>query len=219
MASLITYTKASFIERIKRHISNGYPSGDFSLSDNEILLMVDTALPYAMIGQVYNNAKLEGSLVVPEAYYSTFSLSQLTQDKATRYWYASLPQPPVSLPLGHSISRVYFANGIDGEGDEVLPIKAKRVGIRKMMPLPSGARYWVEGSRIWIAASNGAPLNEETCYVQMIQTRSTSLSDALDVPDDVLQVVFDAVVKQCLQRLGVPQDIVRDDLPAGTKTS
>lgn len=215
----IGYTKKMFIERLRRHIANGWPNDSFSATDNEVLLYIDEALAFGLVGQVYATAKLEGNLVMPEAYLSTYLLADLVQDDVTGYWYSTLPQPPISLPLGYSINQVYFAKTAYSKSQAVFPIKAKRLSYREDMPLPNGVRYWVEGSRIWLQASSGQPLLGQPLYVQMAKTRTDDLSETMDLPDDAIKLIFDTVVGRMVQRLGLPQDIIKDNLPAGNKSS
>lgn len=215
MASLIAYTKEMFIERIKRHIANGWPTSSFTASTNEILLYIDQGIAYTLVGQVYAGAKVEGNLVMPEAWLTTYTLATLAQDSPSGYWFSTLPQPPVSLPLGYSINRVYAAQAGSGQSQEILPIKAKRVGYRKMMPMPQGARYWVTGSKIWLAMNDGSSMLEYTVYVEMAKTRTESLTEVMNMPDDAIELVFNNVVGKILQRMGIPKDVVQDDLPSG----
>lgn len=219
MASLIAYTKQSLIERIKRHIADGWPTSSFSASNNEILLLIDQAAAFNLIGQVYAGAKVEGNLIVPEGWLTTYNVSTPLQDTPSGYWYCTLPQPPVSLPLGYSINRVYIAQRGDGQSMDFLPIEAKRVGYRKWLPMPPGGRYWVDGSKLWLASNDGSSLNEYNFYVNMIKTRTETLTETLNMPDDAIEVVFQNVVAKLVQRMQLPKDIVQDDLPSGRKDS
>jgi hypothetical protein len=114
---------------------------------------------------------------------------------------------------------VYAAEAGSGQSVDFLPIEAKRVGYRKFMPLPSGARYWVEGSKIWMAMSDGSSLYPYTIYVNMVKTRTESLTETLNMPDDAIEAIFQLTVKTILQRWNIPQDTVLDNLPAGNKGS
>lgn len=219
MASLIAYTKGSLVERIKRHIADGWPTSEFSASNNEVLLYIDQALAYTLVGQVWNNAKVEGNMAVPEAYLTTYALSTPSQDSVSGNFYATLPQPPVSLPLGYSISRVYAGLAGSGESFDFFPIKAKRVAFRRLMPMPSGARYWTEGVTLWMAMADGSPLGSYNIYVQMAKTRTESMTEVMELPDDAIELVFNNVVGKLVQRMQFPKDIIRDDLPAGNKAS
>lgn len=219
MASLVSYTKLSLIQRIRKHINNSYANDDFTTSDKEIMLYIDQALAFNAVGQIYNGAKVLGSLEVPEGYLTRYSLAALVQDQITSEWYATLPQPPVSLPLGYSITRCYFASTQFGVSQEILPIKAKRVAYRNNMPRPAGAEYKVSnGSTIYITANDGSPLSGLQVYVEMLNTRTSSLSDVLNLPDDAIEGIFNNVVQKLKDRFGMPKDIVKDDIGAGNTT-
>lgn len=215
----IIYSKKQLIERIQRHMNNGFPDTDFKASANEILLYIDQALAFQIVGKAYEGAKVEGVLVVPEAFYLTSQLPTLTQDQTTGYWTTTLPQPPLSLPLGYSINRMYFASTADGVSQSIFPIKAKRVSYRQDMPLPAGARYWIEGNKVFLMASAGQPLLGQNVYVTMASSRTNNVNDIMNVADDVLEAIFNDVTTQLAKRMQIPIDIVKDNLPAGNKSS
>lgn len=219
MASIIPYTKKMFIQRIRKHTSNSRFINDaYAASDREIMLYIDEALAFNLVGQVYTMAKVEGTLVVPEAYYTTYSLPALLQDTITSRWYTTLPQPPVSLPLGYSIDQVYFASTVNGVSQSVYPIERKRLAYRNDMPFPNGARYWVEGSKLWIVANNGEPLFGLTLFASMIKTRTEDMTELMNLPDDALEQIFNNVVQKLNQRYGEPKDVINDNLGAGLTT-
>ncbi len=215
----LSYSWLQFIQRIQIHVRNDFPSADSTLSENQVLLYINEAMSFGLVGMVWNNAKITGVMEVPDAYMVTFQLADLSQDPVTRYWYSVMPQPPLSLPLGYSVNRVYFANTSDGIGTDCLPIKSKRLGFRMNMPMPFGVRYWVENGKIWLAASDGSSLLNQSCYIQMPSTRAVSLSDQINLPDDAQKMIFDMVVARVKDRLGLPQDVIQDDLTAGNKSS
>lgn len=215
----LAYSWQQLIERIERHINNDFPSSEVSLSNNEALLYINEAMSYGIVGQVWNSAKILGYMEMPEAYLVTFQLSALKQDTVTKNWYSTMPQPPLSLPLGYSVNRVWFANAQNGEGIDCAMIKAKRIGRRKNMPLQYGVRCWFENGKVWFAASNGTSLLNQTAYIQMPSTRAVSLSDQINLPDDAQKMIFDLVVARLKERLQLPQDIIQDDLPQGNKSS
>lgn len=206
------------IQRIRKHVSNGYANDDFSTSDKEIMLYIDEALAFNAIGQVYAGAKVLGTIDVPEGYLTTYQLSALIQDQTTGAWYATLPQPPVSLPLGYSITRAYFANAGNGVSQDILPIKAKRAAYRNNMPRPAGAEYRVNGSKIYITANDGSPLYNQPVYVEMLNTRTSNINETLNLPDDAIEGIFNNVVQKLTQRYGMPKDVIKDDIGAGITT-
>ncbi len=215
----ITYNKKMLSERIRIHMANNYPDSDASLTDNQVILHIDQALAANLVGQMYAAAKLEGTLVVPEAYISTYNLTNLLQDGNTGYWYVTLPQPPVSLPLGYSITNAYFAQTAYGQGDPILPIESKRVAYRRFMAMPTGTRYWVQEDKMWLQASNNQPLLNQNLYVEMIKTRTTDPLEVMNLPDDAIEGIFNNVVIKLKDRMGIPQDTIQDNLPAGNKSS
>lgn len=217
--AIVPFSKAMLVERLKRHANNNFPNSSYTVSDKEMLLYVDQALAFTAVGQVYAGAKVLGTLEVPEGYLTTYLLPALAQNNVTNDWYTTLPQPPVSLPLGYSISRVYFAQSGLGVSQEVLPIKAKRAGYRNNMPRPAGAEYRVNGDQIFVAANDGSPLLGLPLYAEMLNTRTSSLSDTLNLPDDAIEAIFNNVVMKLKDRLQLPQDIISDNLPAGNKSS
>lgn len=213
--SVVPYTRLQLIQRLRKHINDGYASDSYTVSDRELMLYVDQAVAFQIVGLAYQNAKIEGALAVAEAFLITYNITIINQDDNTGYWFATLPQPPLSLPLGYSINRVYFASPGSGISQDAFPIKAKRVGYRNNMPMPTGIRYWVEGSTLWMSASNSQPLRNLNLYVQMPSARVDDLSAPMNMPDDIIQGVFDKVITELINRYQQPKDIVVDDLPAG----
>lgn len=218
MASIFNYTKRLLIQRITRHLADGYPNEDFPVTDNEVNLYIDECLAFNLVGQVYGMAKVLGNLVVPEGYLTTYGLS-LTQDTANNEWYATLPQPPISLPLGYSISRCYLWDAEMGDSEDLFPVEAKRAAFRKLMPPPPGGRYRVENYIIRVTPTGGTGLTGFTLKVQMAKTRTEDVNELMALPDDAIQSIFDKVVEKILQRFGVPKDILKDGLPSGNKQS
>lgn len=215
----LDYTWIQMIQRIGKHMNNNFPDAEYSVTDNEMLLYINEAMSFGLVGQVWNNAKALGFMETPEAYLVTFQLAALQQETASLNWFSTLPQPPLSLPLGYSINRVYPKEPGYGQGIDAFPIKAKRVAYRINMPMPFGIRYWVENNKIYLAASDGSSLLNTTWYVQMPSTRAVDITDPINLPDDAQKMIFDMVVARLAQRLQLPQDIIKDDLPAGSKLS
>lgn len=209
----ITYSKKMLIERIKRHMADGFPNDEFTMTDNEILLYIDSALAALLVGNVYGLAKVTGAIATPEAYIVTTELDALVQDNVTGEWYATLPQTPISLPLGYSITNVYFGT------EPVLMIKTQRVAYRDFMPKPIGCSGRVKGNKIYVKAKDNSALAPYTLYVDMVSTRTSDVNESMNVPDDIIQSVFDTVVERCIKRLAMPKDIVKDYLGAGNKSS
>lgn len=217
--SIVDYKKGMFVERIRKHCADGFPNSDFTASTKEILLYLDSALAFGMIGQVYQNAKVEGNIAMPEAYMTTYALTALQQNSATGEWFSTLPQTPVNLPLGYSISNVYFSDSAYGQSDPILPIRNKRVAYRDFMPKPTGSSYRVLTNIIYIKANNNQPLLGLNTYVEMAKSRTDSLDEIMSLPDDAMEAIFTNVVQKLTSRYQEPKDIVLDELPSGNKSS
>jgi len=53
----------------------------------------------------------------------------------------------------------------------------------------------------------------------MPSTRVTDLNEPMNLPDDASEAIFLKVIAKLKDRLGIPQDVVQDDLPKGRKDS
>lgn len=217
----LPYTYSQLVQRISKHVNNGLIDDAFAISDNEILLYITDAIAFGLVGGVYNSAHLTGIMEVPEAYLATYLLPAVQLDPVSGYWTSTMPQPPISLPLGYSVNRVFFSTGTSQSIDCML-IKAKRVGYRNFLPQPVGVRAWFENQIIWLSASDNMYLGGNPLYVQMPITRAinpttlkSDITQYLNVPDDAVNAIFDMVVKKIMQREQMPRDIISDDLPAG----
>jgi hypothetical protein len=216
---LQTFTIRTFADRIIKDINNGFPDSDFSMTENEIIFHIDQARAAAMTGNVFNLAKVQGVLEMPEGYLTTVLVDDLTKNENTGEWQADLWQPPTSLPLGYSMPEVYFASSAYAKKDTVLPIESKRVAYRDYMPHPSGSSYRVAGQTIYVKASNGQSLLNKKLYVVMAKTRTINGDEYLNWPDDQIDVVYNMVMDKLKKRIMNPQDIIQDGLPAGNKSS
>lgn len=220
MATQVGYTRRVLVQRVRKHLSDSRNISDsFAPSDNEILLILDQSAATRIIGQAYSGAKVEGALYIAESYLITYALPQLLQDKATNFWYVTLPQPPISLPLGYSVNRVYAKDATYGQLSDAYPIKAKRVGRRLSMPMQPGVRYWIENNTLWLAAHDNTSLYGMNWYINMPSARTSDMDAVMNMPEDDISFVFSETVKVLMQRFGIPQDIVLDGLPAGNKSS
>lgn len=215
----IVYSKQQLIERVKKHLADGFPNDDFNITDNEILLYVDSAIPFVLKGQMFENAKVTGVLDVPDAYLVTYNYTIGSQDTNTKEWYVTLAQTPLALPTGYDITNVYIANPADGRSVNAWPIKTKRQAYRNYMPLPVGWSYRVVGQTMYLKQNDGSSLYQYNLFVQMPISRTADKDEAMRLPDDAIEPLFQKTVTTILQRYQIPQDIVQDNLMPGNKTS
>lgn len=215
----LPYTKKALIERIVKHLNDKFSGDDFKISNNEILLYIDAAIPFVLKSQMFEMAKVTGVIDVPEAYLVNYEYTLTTQDTATREWYVTLAQTPLELPTGYDITNVYIADPQRGRSGNALPIKNKRVAYRDYLPRPSGFSYRLEGQRMYLRTADGSSLLNFNLVVQMPISRTDNINDAMSLPDGAIEPLFTKVVTTILQRYGIPQDVIADNLPAGNKTS
>jgi hypothetical protein len=217
----IPYTRQQLIQRIRKHLNNGFPNDAYATSTNEISLYIDQANAFGLVGMVWMGAKVTGYMEMPEGYLATLQLPALQQDANSGDWFTALPQPPVSLPLGYSIVRVYSTAPNSQGNQDFFMIKANRVGRRTNMPMPGGIRCWVDYTNATIlrcAASDNQPLQGIPVFVQMPITRAPDITLPMNLPDDAIDSIFTQVTGWLTKRYQSPKDIINDDLPAGNNT-
>lgn len=214
----IAFTYGQFIERIQKHINDGFQNSDFKVTSNEIQLYINAAIPSVMKAQMYENAKVFNVFEVPEAYLVTYLLT-LTRNTATNEWKATLPQTPLELPTGYNITDAYITQSGLGRGQSIIFTKTKRVPYRNNMPKPAGVFARINGDTIYLQSWNGTSLLNQSLYVEMPISRTANLTDVMNLPDGALEPIFQKVVASILQRYQIPNDQILDNLPAGNKTS
>lgn len=221
MATLIPYSWKMLIQRISKHMNNGFPNDAFATTDNEILLYIQQANAFGLVGQTWAGGKVLGYMEMPDAYLATVALPALAEDPVTGDWFTTLPQPPVSLPLGYSINRIYSSSPGNWQNQDVLMLKANRVGRRRNMPSPDSIQGWIDYSNATILrlrSTDNQPLLDVPFYAQMPITRVTDVTKPMNLPEDAIEQIFTSVVTKLIQRYQQPKDIVHDDLPAGNNT-
>ncbi len=216
----IAYTGQMLIERVRRHLANDFPNSSFAISENEVLLYINAAIPIVMKGQMYENAKVVSIFDVPEAYLVTYNITISTLNAQTGEWAVTLPQTPLALPDGYNITDAYFSSA----GKRTLSvffIKTKRASYRELLPKPAGVFARVEGDKVYLQTTEGQQvlLFDQTFCIQMPVSRITDKTAVMNIPDDAIDGIFMNVVAKCKERYMMPQDIIKDDLPSGNKSS
>lgn len=218
MAAII-YSKKQFIERIFKHLNDGFPGQDWTITEGEMLLYIDSTIPGVLKAQMFENAKITGVLDVPESYLVNYELPITIQNNNTKEWVVTLPQTPLELPTGYDITNVYIADPVNGRSQNAWPIKNKRVAFRDYMPTPSGFSFRLEGQMMYLKTSDGGSLLNYNLNVQMPVSRTSDVNAPMSLPDGAIEPIFQKTVALILQRYQIPQDVVLDGLPAGNKTS
>lgn len=215
----IPYTKRMLVERVRRHMANDFPNEEFSIFESEVLLYIDQALSSTLVSSMMGIAKVTGSMATPEGYVITTQLAALVQNNNTGEWYATLPQTPISLSLGYSITNAYLANPAYGQSQPIWLIKNKRVPYRRYMPSPNGVSGRVLGNVFYVKANDNTPLSNLNVFVDMVTTRTTDINAPMNLPDDAIESIFQKVVVMCKDRINMPSDLIKDNVSAGNKSS
>lgn len=205
----MSISKNQLIERVQRYLSNGLVSDDFAPSKNEISLYIDDAIAVAVTKAARGNYAVDAVYSVPEGVFQRFSYTSFTKDDHTKEYYVTLPTAIVSLPLGYSITDVFFG-GTGGRGTPVYLVKAKEQSYYRNLPRARNAAYaYVEGMKLWIENANllGTDL---TLYVTMVSSGSTNDDATINLSEDLVQEVFDNVIARLRQRYSLPQDTAND---------
>ncbi len=210
--STIIYSKKQLIQRVRLHIANGFPAVEFSITDNQVLLYIDSAIASTVVASMMGIAKLTREMATPEAYIITTQLNAVIKNEATGEWYSQLPQTPLSLSIGFSITSAYFSDSAFGQSQPIWLLKSKRAAYRNYMPKAGGTLGQVRGNYIYIKSSDGSSLAGLTPYVDMVSTRTNDINEPLNLPDDAIEMVFDKAVQKCMQRLGIPFDVIKDNV-------
>jgi hypothetical protein len=212
MITNITYKV--FIEQIQRRLQNDFPSNEFTATDNEIALYIFQALATAITTAANQAYAVEGIYTTPEAFITTFRIpaTDFTRDDDTGQYIATLPHPPLNLPLGYSV----LAPTLVGKAQKSFPliaINGYQKGYAFKMAMPEyGIYYEIEGNKMFITSEDlelkqsGLKLN-----VSMLSPRGKGSDDeTINAPDDILTQVFDAVIARLTQRVNTPKDTIND---------
>lgn len=211
----VPYSIRMMVQLIRRYLNNTFVGDSFSISTNEIALHIWKSASDKIVQLAYKNAQMEAALSVAEAFLETYSIPVTEQDPITQYWIITLPQPPISLPLGYSINDAYFVDTTYGKSQPIFLIKAKRVSYRNFMPMPTGIRGWVEGLTMWLVASNNMSLLNGTARVSMPTARISDLDAPFHLPDDIVTAIYDEVVTKLSERFKEPRSDIKSGEPAG----
>ena len=212
MIKSITYKV--FIEQIQRRIQNDFPSSESTVTANEIALYVYQAIATAITQASERAFAVDGIHSAPEGFITTFKFppSAIKKDYDTGCYEVTLPHPPVNLPLGYSIMAPYFTE----RGQKTYPviwINSYHKSYALKLATPDYGIYCeAEGDKLIFTCPDYDLINSGMkLFVPMLSPRgSGNDTDTINVADDVLAFVFDAVVARMTQRVATPKDTIND---------
>lgn len=197
------------IERVRRFLSNGIPSDDFSISENEVALYYEAAVASIIPKIAFMGYQVEGVMTLPEGFRTKVVFDTILKDNDTGDGYVTLPSPPIGLPLGYSIDPVTII-GNGKESNPLIPIAAKQLAYWKSRKVkPVGGFYWVLNSTLGVP-SDVKLMRGEKLSVVMMSLRDSNRDEPLSLPEDSIAEVFKIVVSQLRERYQLPADNLND---------
>ena len=203
-------TRKVLIEQIRRLYYGGIPSDDSNLTENEVNIYINQAIAYFAKQNYTESINLDGIENVNDAFYATFKGLTITKDNDTGYYSATLPHPPVGLSRGYGISTVTFPVST-GLSKAPIPISPRELDyVDKITTPPSKIFYWAEGNKMRFKSYTN--LNGKTASVRMIANAQTTLTDEMNLPDDLYPFVMDYILKVLNSRKATQPDIMNDNI-------
>lgn len=199
-------TKAQMIELIQRDLNNGLPFDDSQYTDNEISLWLGQAIASVMEQRYKESAEIESITYMNDFYYATFKNRVVSKDTDTGYYYFCLPQVPLGLPRGISISGVYFKSSEGQLTETVIQIAPQEVDLMTSLPAPKNKIYgWAEGQNFYMISYKN--IKDLKAIVRMVTSQFDETSN--DIPDNIGVQAADLVIRRLKARTNV-QDISND---------
>ena len=201
-------TRKILIEQIRRIFYGGVPNDDATLSEKEVNVYINEAIAYMAKVNYSDAIKLDGIENISDSFYATFKNLSITRDSDTGYYSLDLPQVPLGLSRGYSISTVTFPTST-GLAKSPIPISPRELDyVDQLKQPPSKIFYWPEGKKLWFKSYTN--LIGKYAIVRMVSTESSTLDDELNLPQEYITDIINLVLNQLKIRKGSPEDIVND---------
>jgi hypothetical protein len=145
------------------------------------------------------SAELESVTYMNDFYYATFKNRSVAKDTDTGYYYFSLPQVPLGLPRGISISGVYFKSAEGQLTETVVQIAPQEIDLMRGLPMPRSKVYgWAEGDQFYMMSYKNI-----TGLKAMVRMVTTKIDECDDIPDNVGLQAADLVIRRLKARTNV----------------
>lgn len=212
----MTYRKLSELI-IDRHY-NGIPSDDATVTLRHVAELVFMEVAKETTRQIKQSA-IEASNA-GEAFYANdqfttvYNSLKLKSDPITKEKYVTMPAIPVTLVNNQEIASVAFTAC---PNVKVVPIKQKDTFAQTFLPMPSHIKnYKVENDRIVFINLHNIVTGDVSLKLVGAMPLNMILDANIDLPQDSMSVIQDAVMLKLNPRLTVQRDIINDSqaLPA-----
>lgn len=188
-------TRQNIIDEIRQIIYNGPPNDDAVITPEMVNLHLNEAIAMSVKKTFADSYQIDAVGNIPDGFYITYGGLKPLQDPVTKYYTLTLPQVPLSLPRGQSISNAVFysLSNIKKEGSRISP---REIALMFEVPLDTDEiYYWVEQKTMYIWSAKD--ISSFTAFVRMAYSQNSDMSSEINCPDDML-----ANIKQyCLQIL------------------
>jgi hypothetical protein len=201
-------TRKILIEQIRRIFYGGVPNDDATLSEKEVNVYINEAIAYMAKVNYSDAIKLDGIENISDSFYATFKNLSITKDTDTGYYSLDLPQVPLGLSRGYSISTVTFPTST-GLAKSPIPISPRELDyVDQLKQPPSKIFYWAEGKKLWFKSYTN--LVGKFAIVRMVSTETSDMDAEINVPQEYITDIINMVLSQLKIRKGTPEDTVND---------
>jgi hypothetical protein len=201
-------TRKVLIEQIRRIFYGGVPNDDATLSEKEVNVYINEAIAYMAKVNYSDAIKLDGIENISDSFYATFKNLSITRDSDTGYYSLDLPQVPLGLSRGYSISTVTFPTST-GLAKSPIPISPRELDyVDQLKQPPSKIFYWAEGKKLWFKSWTN--LVGKFAIVRMVSTENSDIDAEINVPQEYITDIINMVLSQLKIRKGTPEDTVND---------
>lgn len=198
-----------FIERIRRQIYNGQPPADATITVNLVNLYINDALAAAAKANWIENLKIENCGFTNNSFYTTFSSLAISGDAEFGIYNVTLPQIPTGLGRNEGVGAAYVVDEKGLVSKPLIFLNANQVNYVDDLPDMNGTMCWNEGVTLKIKSPN-TTLVGYTAKVRMVSGGNTSLDSEMNVPQEMIPMMNDYILKQLMIEKSNPSDVIND---------
>lgn len=205
-------TKADVVEEIAYEVNGGLDSSDSRLDERFILRLVNETIAYLAKKSAFETNNLEGITYSSEVFTLTYNDIDVATDSGANLKYIELPVQPIGLPRQRAFN--VYPNAIFGGVISTMfkPVGAHEVqSIRTLPKVPNTVWYFLQGNKIYFVQKGTGYMDKyKKMNLRVISSGGTSMSDPLNLPEDMIVELKQMVVERVRKSLFTPQDTISD---------
>jgi hypothetical protein len=194
---------------ILRRVSQGRPSDESAITENEVALWLGHAVAAAAVRAYQGAVQVDGVESVPDGFYHTFKNLSLTEDEDTGFYEFTLPAKPYGLSGGWDMQSATI-QGTGVLSGEMVRVAPNQRGFYKKLGPKNAIFFWVEG--ITGVVDSPVDLTGKRVRVTM-PAMSLDMDDEMNVSEDQLVFITEYILKNFLSTLNVQPDLSNDGKP------